>query len=110
MDIMLVKTKTHPTLDTKRSFNVAYVRVGDVTKTYQKKYKIFPCNKVAPSDNRPFILIFAEEETILLYTTIPNRTNSKSVAAKHVLIRIAAANRVVDIRTRNPLRPSGVLI
>ena len=47
------------------------------------------------SDNRPFILIFADEEIILLYTTIPNRTNSKSVAAKHVLTRIAA-NRVVD--------------
>ena len=29
------------------------------------------------------------------YTTIPNKTNSKSVAAKHVLTRIAA-NRVVD--------------
>ena len=50
---------------------------------------------MAVSDNRPFILIFAEEETILLYTTIPNRTNSKSVAVKHLLIRIAA-NRVVD--------------
>ena len=47
------------------------------------------------SDNRPFILIFADEEIILLYTTIPNRTNSKSVAAKHVLTRIAA-NRIVD--------------
>jgi hypothetical protein len=50
---------------------------------------------MAVSDNRPFILIFTEEETMLLYTTIPNRTNSKSVAAKHVLTRIAA-NRVVD--------------
>ena len=50
---------------------------------------------MAVSDNRPFILIFAEAETILLYTTILNRTNSKSVAAKHVLTRIAA-NRVVD--------------
>jgi hypothetical protein len=50
---------------------------------------------MAVSDNRPFILIFAEEETMPLYTTIPNRTNSKSVAAKYVLTRIAA-NRVVD--------------
>ena len=50
---------------------------------------------MAVSDNRPFILIFAEEENMLLYTTIPNRINSKSVAAKHVLTRIAA-NRVVD--------------
>jgi len=50
---------------------------------------------MAVSDHRPFILMFAEEETMLLYTTIPNRTNSKSVAAKHVLTRIAA-NRAVD--------------
>jgi hypothetical protein len=90
MDIMLLKTKMHPTLDTKQSFNIGVHACRRDTKTYQKKYTIFPCNKMAVSDNRPFILIFAEEETALLYTTIPNRTNSKSVAAKHVSTRIAA--------------------
>ena len=55
------------------------MRVHDL-KTYKKKYTIFPCNKIAASDRRPFIFIFAKEETMVLYTAIPNRTNSKTVA------------------------------
>ena len=51
-----------------------------IQKAYKKKYTIFPCNKMAASDRRPFTFIFAEEETMVLYTAIPNRTNSKSVA------------------------------
>ena len=38
---------------------------------------------MAVSDRRPFSLIFAEEETTVLYTAIPNNTNSNNVAAKH---------------------------
>ena len=55
-----------------------------------KKYTIFSCNKMAVSDRRPFSLVFAEEDTAVLYTAIPNSTNSKNVAAKegHVLTYI----------------------
>lgn len=35
------------------------------------------------SDRRPFSLILAEGETMVLYTANPNNTNSKSVAAKY---------------------------
>ena len=35
---------------------------------------------MAVSDRRPFMSALAEEEAIVLYTAIPNRTNSKSVA------------------------------
>ena len=38
---------------------------------------------MAVSDHRPFSLIFAEEENMVLYTAIPNSTNSKSVAEKY---------------------------
>jgi len=45
---------------------------------------------MAVSDRRPFSLVFAEEDTAVLYTAIPNSTNSKNVAAKegHVLTYI----------------------
>jgi len=44
---------------------------------------------MAVSDRRPFRWTLAEEETMVLYTAIPNRTISKSVAEKrgHVLTR-----------------------
>ena len=49
---------------------------------------IFSDNKMAVSDRRPFISTLAEEETMTLYTAIPNRTNSKSVAGKHEVGRL----------------------
>jgi hypothetical protein len=53
-------------------------------KTHTKKYTIFSCNKMAVSDHRPFSLILADEETTVLYTAIPNRINSKSIAETNV--------------------------
>ena len=42
---------------------------------------------MAVSDRRPFILAFAEEETMVLYTAIPNRINSKTVAGNTKALR-----------------------
>jgi len=79
----LLSTKTHATLVRER-VEISLRRVGrDDTKTHVKKYTIFSCNKMAVSDHRPFILIFAEGETMVLYTAIPNSTNSKRVATKY---------------------------
>ena len=39
---------------------------------------------MALSDRRPFSLNFAAYETRVLYTAIPNKTNSKSVARLRV--------------------------
>ena len=79
----LLSTKTHATLF-RKWFSTSHRHVGWFhTKTHVKKYTIFSCNKMAVSDRRPFSLSFAEEETTVLYTAIPNSTNSKSVAAKH---------------------------
>jgi len=43
---------------------------------------------MAVSDRRPFIWTLAEEETIALYTAIPNRISSKSVAGNHEVGRL----------------------
>ena len=45
MDIMLVKTKMHPTLDTKRSFNIACMRVGVMLKLTRKNIQYFHATK-----------------------------------------------------------------
>ena len=58
-----------------------------IQKAYKKKYTIFPCNKTAVSDRRPFTFAVAEEETMVLYTAIPNRTNSKIVAGNTKAVR-----------------------
>ena len=41
---------------------------------------------MAASDLRPLSLIFIEEENMVLYTAIPNRTNSKIVAARNAKV------------------------
>ena len=38
---------------------------------------------MAVRDRRPFSLILAEEETMILFTVNPNKINSKSVAVKY---------------------------
>jgi len=40
MDIMLVKTKMHPTLDTKRFFNIAFMRIGVIQNLPEKIHNI----------------------------------------------------------------------
>jgi hypothetical protein len=79
----LLSTKTHPTLVEKDPELRMGTLVGVIKKTHTKKYRIFSHNKMVVSDRRPFSLILAEGETMVLYTANPNNTNSKSVAAKY---------------------------
>ena len=82
--IRLFNTKIHATLD---RTNLQHTHGGRPhTETYAKKYMIFSCNKMAASDRRPLSLIFTEEENMVLYTAIPNRINSKSVAARNAKV------------------------
>jgi hypothetical protein len=65
---------------------------------------------MAVRDRRPSSLILADEEKMILYTAIPNRINSKSVAAKYegyVLTDISGiASNGRMRRTRKPMSPS----
>ena len=60
---------------------------------------------MAVSDRRPFISTLAEEETMVLYTAIPNRTNSKSVAGKHEVELIRIENNGVVDTHQEPIEP-----
>lgn len=82
--IRLFNTKIHTTLD-RTNFQDTHVDRRH-TETYTKKYMIFSCNKMAASDRRPLRFIFTEEENMVLYTAIPNRTNSKSVAGRNAKV------------------------
>ena len=52
---------------------------------------IFSDNKMAVRDRRPFMSTLAEEETMVLYTAIPNRITSKTVAGKHEVRRLCVS-------------------
>ena len=88
-----------------RRLSTSHRRVGH-TKTHVKKYTKFSCNKMAVSDRRPLSLIFAEEETTVLYTAIPNSTNSKNVAGKTRRPFFNIYHNRWLRRTRKPMSPS----